>query len=144
MSGTLTAGSGLPGARIGSITAATYSCAGPSGEPRVGPLGLPWRLNLTSYDPATGVARGTIRGLELAMSDEGCNPVINGTSGATADGVVAVNYSDSTGRLKILRAGSNLHWYDVTGGCLGLVDNGDPATHSATYSVTPVQAITSP
>src|SRR5690242_343662 len=51
MSGALKHGGGLPGTGIGSITAAAYKCPtvfGPSYK--LTPLGLPWRLNLTSYD----------------------------------------------------------------------------------------------
>jgi hypothetical protein len=43
----------------------------------------------------------------------------------------------------VLTTGGNLHFYDDTG-CLGIFDSGDPATLSATYTVTPKQAITSP
>jgi hypothetical protein len=145
--GMLTAGSGLPGAGIGSITGAAYSCPTPSMRISLTPHGLPWRLNLISYNAAAGVARGTVRGLKLTFSileNPSCSFVVNGTSGAAADGVVAVSYSDPAGPLRILRTGGNLHFYHVRKGCLGLVGDGDPATLSATYAVTPAQAITSP
>jgi hypothetical protein len=66
---------------------------------------------------------GAIRGLELAFSDNGCTFVVSGTSGAASDVVVVVSYSDTTGRLKVLRAGGNLHFYQVSKGCLGLVNS---------------------
>jgi hypothetical protein len=53
-------------------------------------------------------------------------------------------YGDGAGRLKVLTAGGNLHRYDVSSGCLGLVNSGDPGTLSVTYPVSPKQAITSP
>jgi hypothetical protein len=146
MSGTLTAGSGLRGAGIGSITAAAYTWGSPTGESKVTPLGLPWQLNLTSYNATTGLARGTIRGFKItfiAYPDESCRPVINGTSSSTPDGVLAFSYSDQTGRLTIRPSGGNLHWYHDTA-CAGLFSNGDRATLSATYTVSPKQDITSP
>jgi hypothetical protein len=146
MSGTLTAGSGLRGATIGSITAAAYTFGSPTGLSKVRPRGLPWQLNLTSYNPATGAARGTIRGFKItliAYPDSSCRPVINGTSSNTPDGVLAFTYSDQTGKLTIRPSGSNLHWYHDTG-CAGLFNNGDPATLGATYTVRPKQDITSP
>jgi hypothetical protein len=143
MSGTLKAGSGLAGASIGSITKAAYACSGPTGWPKLTPRGLPWQLNLTSYDARTGVSRGTVSHLQLALIAPVCHPVINGTSGATADGAVAVSYTDRTGQLKILLTGGNLHWYHADG-CAHLVRNGDPAELSATYVISPPQTITSP
>lgn len=48
-----------------------------------------------------------------------------------------------TGHLKLLTTGGNLHFYRVRG-CAGLLGSGDPATLSATFAVSPKQAITSP
>ncbi len=58
-------------------------------------------------------------------------------------GRVTFKYTDSTGQLRVLTTGSNLHFYDARG-CLGLVNDGDPATLSVTYTVSPKQTITSP
>lgn len=69
--------------------------------------------------------------------------MVNGTSGSTPDGVVAVTYANQTGKLKILPHGGTLHFYDISG-CLGLINDGDPATLSATLPVSPKQDITSP
>jgi hypothetical protein len=44
----------------------------------------------------------------------------------------------------VLTTGGNLHYYDASPGCLGLVNDGDTAALSITYTVTPKQAITSP
>ena len=146
MSGTLKAGSGLPGAGIGSVTTAVYSSCETAGfAPRLTARGLPWQLNLTSYDRATRVARGTISHLQLgvAVPEFGCTAVINATSGAAPDGVVPVSYASRTGTLKILATGGDLHWYHVHS-CAGVVRNGDSATLSASYTITPRQVITSP
>jgi len=143
MSGTLKKGSGLPGTGIGSIATATYDCAVPIGNIRLTARGLPWHLNLTSYDARTDVSRGTISHLQLALSLPACSAAINGTSGPVSNGVVAVSYANATGKLRVLPAGGSLHWYHVTG-CAGLVGNGDPAQLSATYAISPPQTITSP
>jgi hypothetical protein len=56
---------------------------------------------------------------------------------------LVVSFANKTGRLKgPLRQGS-LHWHHVHGQA-GVVRNGDPATLSASYAVSPQQAITSP
>jgi hypothetical protein len=146
MSGTLKPGSGLPGAGIGSFATAVYSqCAAGGFEAKLTARGLPWRLNLTSYDRSTGVARGTIGHLKLAVAPSAlaCTAVINGTSGSTPDGVVPVSYTSKTGVLQVLPAGSGLRWYHVRN-CAGIVNNGDPATLSASYVISPRQVITSP
>jgi hypothetical protein len=114
-------------------------------------LGLPWRVNLTSYEPAAyepaaGVAHGTVSGFKLTfvfISDETCHPVINGTSGSASDGVVTFTYTGKTGTMTISPAGGNLHWHHIQH-CLGLFKTGDPATFRATYTVSPEQTITSP
>ena len=144
MSGMLKGGTGLPGTGIGAITAAAYDCAMLIEPPfRLTPHGLPWHLNLASYDAGTGVSRGTISHLELTLTGPGCSAMINGTSGSAADGVVAISYANKTGRLKAGPAGGNLHWYHVSG-CAGLLGDGDPATLSAAYTVSLHQRITSP
>ena len=70
--------------------------------------------------------------------------MIDGTSAAVSDGTATFRYTDSTGRLRVLTTGGNLHIYDVSEGCLGLWNDGDTATLSTTYAVSPKQAITSP
>ena len=145
MSGTLKAGRGLPGTRIGSFTAAVYShCAAGPFAAALTARGLPWELNLSSYDRRTGVARGTISHLQIGVVAVGmCTAVINGTSGTAPDGVVPVSYASRTGTLKV-RQGGDLHWYHVAHACVGIVNSGDAATLSASYAVSPRQVITSP
>jgi hypothetical protein len=148
MSGTLNAGGGLPGAGIGSFTTAAYSrcAAGGLQEAKLTARGLPWQLNLSSYDQQTGVARGTISHLKINVGSilNQCTAVINATSGTAPAGVVPVSYASKTGTLKILQSGGVLHWYHVSHDCAGIVRNGDAATLSASYTVSPRQVITSP
>jgi hypothetical protein len=146
MSGKLKAGSGLPGSGIGSLTMAMYSlCQGGPFPATVTAHGLPWRLNLTSYDRRTGVAQGTISHLQInyAPSALQCTAAIKGTSAAAPDGVAAVSYASRTGILKVLSTGGDLHWYHVRK-CAGIIRDGDDATFSASYTISPRQIITSP
>jgi hypothetical protein len=146
LSGTLQAGSGLPGSRIGSLATSVYSlCSGGPFPATVTASGLPWRLNLTFYNRSTGVARGTISHLQIAvaLSSTQCTAVIKGTSGTAPDGVAPVSYASKTGTLKFLPTGGDLHWYHIHH-CAGIINNGDAATISASYTISPRQVITSP
>ena len=153
--GTLRSGSGLPGADAGSLSAIRFAtCAYRASTTleiifTVRPHGLPWQVNFTSYNAATGVARGTLSHIALtvavASTPPGCRAVVDGTSATANDGRVAFRYTDSTGQLTVLTTGGNLHYYDVRSCRLfpGLHD-GAPATLSATFAVSPHQDITSP
>jgi hypothetical protein len=145
-SGTLRNGSGLPGAQAGALSAVSFPRCTYS-SPLVAFVqagGLPWHVNLSSYDAADGVARGTLSHVHLTQSGAGCTSMIDGTSATADNGRVAFRYTGSTGQLTLLTSGGDLHFYDVSTGCLGYFNDGDPATLSATYTVTPKQAITSP
>jgi hypothetical protein len=58
-------------------------------------------------------------------------------------GMLRFTYTDSTGRLTLLTTGGKLHVYNVTG-CAGLFNNGDQFTIGATFTLNPIQTITSP
>ncbi len=147
-SGTLKRGSGLPGSRAGSLSAVGVGdCTGPGVSDirfTLQASDLPWHVNLSSYNAATGVVTGAVSHIQIMMSGEGCTAVIDGTSGTASDGWVRFTYTDSTGRLTLLTATGNLHFWNVSSGCLGLVNSGDRARLGATFTVSPKQAITSP
>ena len=145
LSGTLKSGSGLSGTGIGSITAVhSLFCPTPLGPSyTLTARGLPWRLNVLSYNATTGVARGSLSHIQIAFSGTGCTAVIDGTSSTAGDGTMKVRYANSTGRLRTRTTGGNLHFYNVRG-CAGIINTGDSATISAIYTMSPVQAITSP
>jgi hypothetical protein len=149
-SGTLKHGSGLPGPRAGSLSAVGFtSCTGPGISDSdikfpVQATDLPWHVNLSSYNAATGVVTGAVSHIQIMMLGNGCTAVIDGTSGTASDGWVRFTYTDSTGRLTVLATTGNLHFYDVSGGCLGLVNSGDRARLGGAFTVSPKQAITSP
>lgn len=142
-SGTLNNGSGLPGADAGSVSAIGFHMCTttPNLVWTMRPTGLPWHLNFSSYN--RGVATGTISHLHINASTASCSAAIDGTSSTAHDGTVAFTYTNSTGTLKTLTTGGNLHFYQVQG-CAGLIHDGDPVTLSATSTVTPKQTITSP
>jgi hypothetical protein len=144
-SGTLKSGSGLPGSQAGSLPAVSLSACNLHPMPfTLQARGLPWHVNLSSYNPADGAARGTLSHLQITGSGSGCAFVIDGSSATARNGRVAFRYTDSTGQFKVPATGGNLHFYDVSAGCLGLINDGDTASLSITYTVTPKQAITSP
>jgi hypothetical protein len=143
LTGTLVGGSGLPG--IGSITTVGIThCSSPLGFGfTLQARDLPWRLNLSSYSATTGVVAGSLGHIQLKLSLPSCTAVIDGTSGTASDGIVKFRYTNGTGVLRTRTAGGNLHFYNVRG-CAGVVNTGDSATISATYTVSPRQTITSP
>jgi hypothetical protein len=141
----LKAGSGHSGTGIGSNTTANIrNCDGPGPLPfTLTPGDLPWHLNFTSYDATARTVTGSISHLHVSISAPGCSVAVDGTSGTASDGIVTFTYTDSTAKLKARTTGGSLHFYIVSG-CAGLFRNGDPATLSATFTVSPKQAITSP
>jgi len=145
-SGTLKSGSGLAGSRAGSLSAAGFTaCSGPDGPKfALQAAGLPWHVNLSSYDAATGVVTGTVTHIRIPVSGYGCTFVIGSTSGAASDGKVRFTYIDSAGELTVLGTSGNLHIWNVSAGCLGGFNTGDRARLIATFAVSPEQAITSP
>ena len=87
---------------------------------------------------------GAVSHLQIMMSANGCTAVIGGTSGTASDGWVRFTYADSTGRLTLLATGGKLHFWNVSSGCLGLINSGDRARLGTTFTISPKQAITSP
>jgi hypothetical protein len=142
-SGTLKSGSGLKGAGLGSITALSFkTCTGPLGLTfTVTSNNLPYKLNAKSYNSSTGVTTGTITGIDATLTGPSCSAEVDGTAAGADDGTVKAHYTNSTGKLKILTTGGNLHIYDVVG-CAGLINSGDATTFTATYTVSPTQTIT--
>jgi len=139
---TLKKGSGLKGAKIGTISAGAFTgCS-------IGPIsvtvvsnGFPWYLNATSYK--SGVTTGTITGIDLVATAPGCSATLDGTAAGANNGKTKITYTNSTGKIKLLGTGGNLHSWGVTG-CFGLINNGDVQQASGSGAVTPKQTITSP
>jgi hypothetical protein len=140
--GTLKSGHGVSGASLGTITKLGFStCTGPlSLTFTVTNSGFPWNLSGASYK--NGVTTGAISGISSKLSGPSCSATVGGTT-AGSTGTVAVSYTNSTGKLKVLTTGGNLHVWNVSG-CAGLINSGDATTFSGSYTVTPKQKITSP
>lgn len=88
------------------------------------------------------VVRGTVSGVSVALTGS-CQAVVNGSSGAAADGVISAVYNDRIGQLTFLTSGSNLHYWHVKN-CGGLINDGDPVALTGSYMIRPVQDIASP
>ena len=141
---TLKKGSGLSGTALGSITSATFTtCKGPGGlaftVTTSASTTTPWKLNASSF--SGGVTHGTITGIKASLSGSGCSATVGGTT-ATSTGKVTGTYTNSTGILKV--SGGNLHVWNVSAGCLGLINTGDASTFTGSYTISPGQTITSP
>jgi hypothetical protein len=143
LSGTLPGGSGHPGTGIGSITAGRIRYCGNLGMFTLTAGDLPWHLNFTSYNATARTVTGSISHLHIGVSEPGCRAVVDGTGGTAGDGIVRFTYTNGTATFKALTTGGNLHFYNVRG-CAGLLRNGDKATVSGTFPVSPKQVITSP
>jgi hypothetical protein len=147
LNGNLHSGSGLSGSGAGSISAVTFTrCTNPLDVTSrvvftLTATDLPWHINLSSY--SNGAVTGSISHLQMQLGGPGCKAVLGGSSATAIDGHVRFSYTDSTGRLKILTTGGNLHFYNVTG-CAGLWNNNDPLTVSGAFPMSPKQKITSP
>jgi hypothetical protein len=137
-SGTLSlkTGSGLPGRGIASVSSfSAISCGGWT----VTAGNLPWAVNATHYNPATGITTGTLTGLTLTYSGGGCQFTVGNP---TTTSQVRVSYSNGTGHLGLPAAGGNLRFFAVSG-CPGS-ENGDVATLTTTLALAAPQTITSP
>jgi hypothetical protein len=144
MTGTLKKGHGLAGAGLGTIkTAAFTGCTIATVAITVATHGLPWKLNATSYNATTGVTTGTITGIDLVATAPGCSATLDGTAAGANNGKTKITYTNSTGKIKLLGTGGNLHSYAVSG-CFGLVNNNDVQQASGSGTLTPKQTITSP
>jgi hypothetical protein len=142
LTATLKKGSGLAGAGLGSVSAATFgSCKIATIAVTVTSHGEPWKLNAVSYK--AGVTTGTVTGIDLVATATGCKATLDGTGAGKDNGSTKFTYTNKTGKLALLGPGGNLHVWGVSG-CFGLVKNGDPEQASGTLTVTPKQTITQP
>jgi hypothetical protein len=139
---TLKKGSGLTNP-LGAITSVTFSsCIGPNNLTFTATASAstthPWHLIGLTY--LSGVTHGKITGIMGSLSGNGCSATLAGTT-ATTPGTLSGTYTNSTHSLK--NSGGNLHIWNVSG-CLGLINNGDPSSIAASYTISPPQTVTSP
>jgi hypothetical protein len=140
--GMLKPGTGLKGAGIGTVTSLAFNSCSVDGitlSISTGTVAYP--LNAKSF--SAGVAGGSVTKIHFSVSSSVCSFTVDGTSGTADNGSVRTRYANSSQVLRIIPKHSTLHIYNVSG-CFGLVNNGDAATVSTSYKVTPGQTITSP
>jgi hypothetical protein len=140
---TLKSGSGQKNP-IGTISSATFTnCRGPGGlvftVATNASSATPWKLNGSKF--SNGVTHGSITGIKASLSGNGCTATVGGAT-ATSSGKVTGTYTNSTGILKV--SGGNLHVWNVSSGCLGLINTSDATTFTGSYTISPKQTITSP
>ncbi len=131
---------------IGKITSVTFTnCSGPGGLKFTATTSAspshPWKLVASSYNASTGVTKGKITGVTASLSGSGCSATVAGTS-ATSTGTTNGDYSNKTHVLTA--SGGNLHVWNVSTGCLGLINSGDASSFVGKYTISPAQTITSP
>jgi hypothetical protein len=140
--GSLEKGHDLRGKDLGSIKTLMFTtCTGPAKSAYTITASLPWSLNATAYNPATGVTTMLIEGFHATFSSTACSGTLDGTSAASGNGVVKARYTNGTGELRVLAAGATLKLSHVTG-CAGLFQAGDAFTFATTFAVSKVQTIT--
>jgi hypothetical protein len=140
--GRFRSGTGLPGAGIGTLGSVSLTgCAIVHGVAfTVTPGPLPWSLNASKYIPAKATTYGTLTKFHLTLAATGCSASIDGTGAASDNGTVVIHIHNSPSKLKLEALGSNLHIY-VGSGCTGQFKNGDAATVSSAYLISPKQRI---
>jgi hypothetical protein len=140
--GSLKTGHDLSGKDLGSVKTLTFmTCIGPAKTAYTITASLPWSVNATAYNPATGVTTMLIKGFHVTFSSTACSGTLDGTSAASGNGVVKARYTNSTGGLRVLAAGATLMLSHLTG-CTGLFRAGDAFTFATTFAVSKVQTIT--
>jgi hypothetical protein len=141
LTGTLKSGSGLQGTAAGSVRKVSFTkCTWPHGvNPDLSTALLPWHINLTSYKD--GVVAGTVSGIGLQTTNGACVAAITGHGKSGFNGVAKFTYNDTTNAGTL--TGENLHVVNEI--CAArLYQVGDPINLSASFSMHPAQAITSP
>lgn len=136
-------GTGLSGTGLGSISGVTWtSCSGPLGITfTVTAQNLPWALNAVSY--ASPVTTGTLSGVKAHISGAGCTADFGGATNGSA-ATIDIKYSNTTHVLSVLGTG-DLHAWNVSGICLGLLNSGDAVSYKGDYTLSPATlVITSP
>jgi hypothetical protein len=144
---TLKSGKGLSGTNAGSLSKFSLTKCGAAGI-FIGILAkhTPWHVSLTAYNATTGVTTIAVTGIHLTVSQKalGCTGVVDGTSATADNGKIMMSYSNKTHDLTTFKTEGNLHLYNVSSNCLGVVNTGDKVSLSAVYEVSPAQTITSP
>lgn len=123
--------------QIGAVSDVTLTgCTGPAGGITVTPGNEPYPVNTDSAATSSGQADVIVSKVDVAVSATGCAFTVSGS--ATGYLTITKHTLAMTAKpvVKPTTAG-RLTVSNVTG-CFGIVENGDQATYSATYTLTPV------
>ena len=144
--GSLKKGSGLAGASIGTVTSLAFKGCTAMGVTVSVTITGKMPLNATSYNSTTKVASMTITKIHgtISVSLINCTATIDGTSATAHNGKVAGTFSNGTDTLTVLNTGGNLHLYNPSSGCAGVITNGQAVSFTGKYKFAPKTTITSP
>ncbi|MET9218039.1 hypothetical protein ACIOC1_09510 [Streptomyces sp. NPDC088197] len=132
---TATVTNGSHGGTLGTINTVSWNTCKVGGITfSVAAQGTPWTLTGTAATTSAGVTTGTLTGVKATLSGL-CNATFADPSGVGNGATLNATYTNSTHTLAI--TGGTLKAYNVSGLCLGLINNNDLATYSAGYVVTP-------
>ncbi|KAA1422589.1 hypothetical protein FE697_010355 [Mumia zhuanghuii] len=133
----LKVGASVPSPHASISSFALTGCTWPGGLPMNVTTSAGWNLSITGGGPT--VWNATITGIAAHVVD-----AVGGTTCAF-DVTGSVNGSFDEGTQDLTITSSSLTVSNMTGGCLGLIANGDPLTTAATYHVTnPATGLTWP
>jgi hypothetical protein len=120
---------------IGSIKSLSFSgCTGPTGSVTIKVNKLPYALKIDSKT-VSGKTDGIVTGVNNSVSTLGCSFVVTGSApGFYNNGTHTLT---QTPKLPITPLNKAVLTVSGVSGCSGLVINGDHATFTATYTVSP-------
>jgi hypothetical protein len=118
------------------------NCEGPASLAYILTLNdLPYPVNALSY--SSGITQLSLTHVHGTFVGPSCSVIFDGEAGAGTDsGVLGATYNNGTHTLRLTKTGTSLDAYHETGGCAGLIKNGDTFTLTGSGNVSPAQTIT--
>ena len=144
--GTLKSGSGLAGAGLGTVTSLAFKNCTIAGITVSATIKGTMPLNGIKYNPTKKTASMTLTKIhgKISVATLSCSAIVDGTSATAHNGMVSGTFSNGTDTLTILTTGGNLHLYNPSAGCAGVISNGQAASFTGKYKFAPKTTITSP
>jgi hypothetical protein len=144
--GTLKKGSGLAGAGIGTASSLAFNKCTIAGITVSATITGTMPLNGVKYNSTTKVATMTLTKIhgKISVSSLGCSATVDGTGATKHNGMVTGHFSNGKDTLTVLTTGGNLHLYNPSSGCAGVITNGQAVTFTGAYKFAPKTTITSP
>ena len=144
--GTLKKGSGLAGAGLGTVTSLAFNNCTIAGITVSATITGTMPLNGVKYNATKKTASMTLTKIhgKISVSTLSCSATVDGTSATAHNGKVAGTFSNGTDTLTVLNTGGNLHLYNPSSGCAGVITNGQAVSFTGKYKFAPKTTITSP